>query len=221
MKRITLGRMQNPVRGFLHGTAALLSVVGGVFLWFHSPADLPRQIALLIYTLSLVALFTVSSLYHSFPWRRRWKERMQRLDHSMIYFLIAGSSTPVAFIVLDGWWRWVTLGAVWGIALIGILQKVFMPKVGDWLSMSMQATQGWILLPLMLPMAHRLPLPALLLGLLGGVLYTVGMLSLITRRPGLWPRVFSHHEVFHVFVVAGSATHYAMTFWYVARFPGV
>ena len=105
--------------------------------------------------------------------------------------------------------------------MLGILQKVFVPKLGDWVSMSMQTTQGWILLPLMLPMAHRLPWPALLLGLLGGFFYMVGLAFLVTGRPGLWPRVFSHHELFHVFVVAGSAAHYAMTFWYVARFPEV
>jgi hemolysin III len=145
---------------------------------------------------------------------------MQRVDHSMIYILVAGTYTPLACIVLDGWLRWAALGTAWGIALVGILQKIFLPKVGDWFSITLQTTQGWVALPLFVPLAQRLPYPALLLTALGGVLYTVGMVCMVTQRPRLWPRVFSHHEVFHVCVVAGSSAHYAMTFLYVARFSG-
>jgi hemolysin III len=219
-ERLTLGKMQNPVRGFLHGTAAVASVVGAVSLCGRCSGDLPRQLALLVFGLSLVGLYTGSSLYHSVPWQRVWKERMQRVDHSMIYILVAGTYTPLACIVLDGWLRWAALGAAWGIALVGILQKIFLPKVGDWFSITLQTTQGWVALPLFVPLAQRLPYPALLLTAAGGILYTVGMVCMVTQRPRLWPRVFSHHEVFHVCVVGGSAAHYAMTFLYVARFPG-
>ena len=218
-ERLTLGRMQNPVRGILHGMAAVASAVGAVFLCGHCSGDSSRQLAALVFGLSLVGLYTGSSLYHSVPWKRVWKERMQRVDHSMIYILVAGTYTPFACIVLDGWLRWAALGTAWGIALVGILQKIFLPKVGDWFSITLQTTQGWLALPLFVPLAHRLPYPALLLTALGGILYTVGMVCLVTERPRLWPRVFSHHEVFHVCVVAGSAAHYAMTFLYVVRFP--
>ena len=217
-ERVTLGKMQNPVRGFLHGAAAVASVVGAIFLWGRCTGDLPRQLALLIFGVSLIGLYTGSSLYHSVPWQQVWKERMQRVDHSMIYILVAGTYTPLAGIVLDGWLRWAALGVAWGIALLGILQKIFLPKVGDWFSITLQTAQGWIALPLFVPLAQRLPYPAVLLTALGGVLYTVGMVCMVTERPRLWPRVFSHHEVFHVCVVAGSAAHYAMTFLYVARF---
>jgi hemolysin III len=219
-ERLTLGKMQNPVRGFLHGTAAVASTVGAVFLWEQGAGEWSREIALLVFGLSLIALYTGSSLYHSVPWSRTWKLRMQRVDHSMIYILVAGTYTPLACIVLDGWVRWAALGAAWGIALVGILQKIFLPKIGDWFSIALQTTQGWVALPLFVPLAQRLPYPALLLTALGGVLYTVGMVCMVTERPRLWPRVFSHHEVFHVCVVAGSAAHYAMTFLYVARFGG-
>jgi hemolysin III len=219
-ERLTLGKMQNPVRGFLHGAAAIASVIGAVFLWGRCAGDLTRQLALLVFGLSLVALYTGSTLYHSVPWRRVWKKRMQRVDHSMIYILVAGTYTPLACIVLDGWLRWAALGTAWGIAAIGILQKLFFPKVGDWFSITLQTTQGWVALPFFVPLAHRLPNPAMLLTAVGGIFYTVGMVCLVTERPRLWPRVFSHHEVFHIFVVAGSSAHYAMTFLYVARFGG-
>ncbi len=211
--------MRNPVRGFLHGSAAVAFLVGAVFLWGRGSGDLARQLALLIFALSLVGLYTVSSLYHSVPWHPVWKERMRQVDHSMTYVLVAGTYTPFAFIVLDGWLRAAVLGTVWGITLVGIGQKAFLPKVGSWFSITLQTTQGWLAVLLLVPLAQRLPGPALWLAVLGGILYTAGMVLYVTQRPRLWPRVFSYHEVFHLFVVAGSAAHYAMTLWYVARFP--
>jgi hemolysin III len=215
LERATFGRMQNPVRGFLHGSAAIASIVGAVVLCARA-SHLTSQIALLVFAVSLVGLYTVSSLYHSVPWRNGWKERMQRVDHSMIYVLVAGTYTPIACIVLDGWPRYYALGAAWDIALVGIVQKIFWPRVGEWFSISLATGQGWLALPMFLPLAQRLPFPALLLTALGGVLYTVGMVFLVTERPRLWPRVFSYHELFHVCVVTASSLHWAMMFAYVA-----
>jgi hemolysin III len=141
---------------------------------------------------------------------------MQRLDHAMIYVLVAGTYTPVAGIVLDGRLRWAALAVVWGVALAGIVQKVWWPAVGSWLSVSLQTLQGWFAILLLAPLMERLPGPALALGALGGILYTAGMVVFVTQRPRLWPHVFSYHEVFHVLVVGGSLAHYAMIFGYVA-----
>jgi hemolysin III len=220
-RRATLGRMENPVRGILNGAAAALSAVGAAALWIHAAGDLSHRSALLTFGLSLVCLYTVSTLYHSVPWGRIWKQRFQRIDHAMIYVLIAGSYTPIAAIILDGWLRWAALGTVWGIAAVGTAQKTFWPRLGHAFSVPLQVIQGWLALLLLAPLSERLPGPAVLLLLLGGLLYTLGMIAYATKRPRLWPHVFSYHEVFHVFVVAGSAAHYAMTFSYVARFGAV
>ncbi len=219
-ERFTLGRMRNPVRGFINGAAAVAFGIGGVFLWARAAGDVTREVALLVFAASQVALYTVSSLYHSLDWPDRWKERMRRLDHSMIYVLIAGTYTPLAAIVLDGWLRIAVLVAVWGIAAIGAVQKALLPRLGSGFSITLQTFQGWLAILLLLPLAQRLPWPALVLGALGGLLYTLGMALYVTRRPRLWPRVFSYHEVFHILVVSGSAAHYAMTLWYVAPFAG-
>jgi hemolysin III len=216
--RATLGRMQNPVRGLLHGSAALLSTVGTVALLERSGGDLSHRGALLTFGVSLFCLYTVSSLYHAVPWGRIWKQRLQRIDHAMIYVLIAGSYTPIAAIVLDGRLRWAALATVWGIAAVGVAQKTFWPRLGHRFSVSLQVAQGWLALLLIAPLSQRLPWPALWLLLLGGLLYTIGMVAFATKRPRLWPRVFSYHEVFHVLVVGGSGAHYAMTFSYIAGF---
>lgn len=219
MERLTLGRMQNPVRGFLHGTAAGASMVGTIALWTRAAPQ--HQLALAVFTVSMAGLYTVSSLYHSVPWRADWKARMQRADHSMIFVLIAATYTPIATVALDGWARPAALAVAWGIALAGVLQKLFLPRVSESLSFTLMLVQGWVALPLFVPLWERLPADAIALIALGGVCYTIGAVFLLTERPRLWPRVFSYHEVFHVFVVAGSAAHYLLMFTYLARFGAV
>ncbi len=217
-QRVTLGKMQNPVRGFLHGFAAIASLAGGMLLWQHSPDEPGRRLALSVFAASLFALYTVSSLYHSVPWQQRWKTRMQRIDHSMIYVLIAGTFTPIACIVIDTPLRYAALGLTWGIALVGAIQKTFFPALGTWFSVTLQTTQGWLGLLFFLPLVRKLPWQAPLLIVGGGLVYTIGMICFVTERPRLWPRSFSYHEAFHVCVVMGSAAHYAMIFAYVAPF---
>lgn len=219
-ERLCFGRMQNPVRGFLHGSAALASIFGATVLWREARGEVGMQIAVLVFAASLVGLYTVSSLYHSYPWEAEWKRRMQRLDHSMIYVVVAGTYTPIAMAVLDGWLLTAALVATWSIALGGIAQKMFWPHVADWVSIAMQMVQGYLALPFMGALARTLPAGALLLVVLGGLIYTVGMVLFVTRRPRLWPHVFSYHEVFHVCVCAGSALHYAAILTYVAPFAG-
>lgn len=216
--RARLGKMTHPIRGFLHGTAAVLSLVGGILLVVASPGGALRTLSLVAFALSLVALYTVSSLYHSIPWREHWKARMRRIDHTMIYVLIAGTFTPIAAIVLDGWMRWATLGVQWGIVAIGAVEKLARRSPSRSLSVALQTTQGWLALLLLWPLAHRLPWTALLLIGLGGLLYTVGMVFLVTGRPRLWPRVFSYHELFHILVIAASSLHFAAISVYVVKF---
>jgi hemolysin III len=219
-ERIRLGKMTNPVRGFLHGTAAVVSVIGATFLTVLAGGGTWNRLAVLTFGISLVSLYTVSSLYHSVPWSQAWKARMQRLDHTMIYVLVAGTYTPIAWIALDGWLRWTTLGVQWGIVAAGAVQKAFFPKLSGSISVALQTTQGWLAALLMWPLARNLPWTALFMLGLGGVLYTVGMVFLVTNRPRLWPRVFSYHEVFHILVIAGSSMHFAVVARYLVRFAG-
>lgn len=217
--RVKLGRMLNPVRGFIDIGAASLALIGIVALIIAGAGNLSRQLALLVYGLTIVALYTVSSLYHSIPWRERWKHRMQRLDHAMIYVLIAGSYTPIAVVVLSGWLRVVTLAAIWGITAFGVIQKFALPRIRTWFAVTLTTTQGWLALLLLIPLSQLLPWPAIALTLSGGALYTIGMIFLVTQRPQLWPRVFSYHEAMHVFVVGGSLLHWIMTMRYIAPYP--
>lgn len=217
-ERVRFGKMTHPIRGLLHGVAAVVALVGAIILFSIAPGPAWRRLTFVIFGLSLVGLFTVSSLYHSVPWREVYKRRMQRLDHAMIYVLIAGTFTPLAAIVLDGWVRVATLAIQWGIVTVGVLEKTVRRVPSANLSIALQTTQGWLAILLLWPLSNRLPWTALMLIGLGGLFYTVGMVFLVTNRPKLWPRVFSYHEVFHLLVVAAAALHFAAITGYVLRF---
>ncbi|MDH3606987.1 MAG: hemolysin III family protein [Acidimicrobiia bacterium] len=213
--RLTLGKMTNPVRGLLHGSAALVSVAGMILLIARSSPDGVRVLSMVVFGVSMMGLYTASALYHSVPWRAKWKKRMQRVDHSMIFVLVAGTYTPIAVNVLDGNWRTVTLSVVWGIAAIGILQKIAFPSIPDWVSITLQTTMGWFAVIPFLELVEALSGGAIALMIAGGLSYTIGLILLANERPQLFPQVFSHHEVFHILVVLGTLFHFLMVLWYV------
>lgn len=206
--------MQNPVRGFLHGTAAFTGVVGAVLITMHA-GTWPSRVAVMAFGLTVVALYTTSCLYHSIPWNHVAKKRMQRLDYSMILLLIAGTYTPVLAVVLDGSIRTVALAVVWGITVAGFIQNIFLPGVPTWFSVAMATTLGWLGVFIIWPITVRVGLMAVGLILLGGLFYTIGMVFLVTNRPRLWPRVFSYHEAFHVLVVSATAVHFLVIWRYL------
>ena len=213
-ERLTLGRMQNPVRGFLHGIAALLALLGTVLLLLRAPSW-PSRFALTVFGIGLVGLYTTSSLYHSIPWRQVWKKRMQRADHSMIFVLIAATYTPISAIALDGVLSVVSLVGAWGIAIVGIAQQVLFPREANTFGIALMTTLGWLALFIMWPFAAKAGIAAVVWFAIGGIIYTAGMIMLVTERPSLWPRVFSYHEAFHVMVVTASLVHFTATMRYV------
>lgn len=214
MERITLGKMQNPVRGFLHGSAAVAALIGMIALvvrsWGH-----PTVIAgSVVFGLALVIMYTVSSLYHSIPWRTHWKARLQRVDHSMIYLVVAGTFTPILIGALEGATRWVGLGVIWVLAATGITLKATLPRVATWLSVSLQLAMGWTALIWMPQIHDRLGTGAVALIALGGACYTIGAVIFVTKKPVLFRRIFSYHELFHSLVVTASVLHFAAVFSY-------
>ena len=211
--------MRNPVRGFMDATAAVASLVALVVLIALMTHDIPRMLSMIVYSLSLIALYTTSSLYHTIPWNPPWHQRMQRVDHSMIFVLVAGSFTPIAFNVLDGAWRASVLTVVWAVAIVGVVQKIVWPKVRAWFSITLQTSLGWFALVPFIELVRRLSGGALILIIAGGVLYTAGMILFTMERPRLSPRVFSYHEVWHVFVISASLLHFLAVLIYVVPYP--
>lgn len=200
--------MQNPVRGFLHGSAAFASVAGMIVLLAANPGRLSIGLAAAAYAGSLALMFTISALYHSVPWSDRWKRRMRRLDHSGIFLVVAGTYTPIAVTALDGAWEAASLAAVWTAALVGITIKLAEKRIRLGLSVTIQSLMGWGALIPMWQIGQRLGVETVIWVGVGGALYTLGMVFMLTGWPRLFPRVFSYHELFHVFVIAASLVHF-------------
>ncbi len=208
MERLTLGKMQNPIRGFLHGSAAIAAAVGLTVLIDRAWGQVGAVIGALVFGGALLVMYTISSLYHSVPWEPRWKTRLQRVDHSMIFLVVAGTFTPIAIASLDGAILFLALVVMWGIAVTGILLKMLMPEIRTTLSVTLQMAMGWSALIWIPWMWSELGSGAIALIAFGGVCYTVGTVIYAAQRPRLFPKIFSHHELFHVLVIAGNAFHF-------------
>jgi hemolysin III len=217
MERWEWRRVKNPIRTFLHGGSALAAVVGAALL-ARTAAGGRQLLAGLIYSLTLVAMYTVSALYHAVGWQDRRQAFMQRLDHSMIFLLVAGTFTPFGLVVLDGWLRPALLGLVWTMALMGIALKFVLSRVSTRLSVALQHTMGWLSLIALPLIWSRTGSGAVWLLLAGGVAYSTGTVVFALQRPRLAARVFSHHELFHVLVIVGSVCHFLAVWWYVMPF---
>lgn len=215
--RLTWGPVQNPVRGVLHGSAAIACLLLARHLWVGSTCGSSTRLAIVVFALSQVCLFTASALYHSVPWTPPWKRRLQRIDHSMIYVKIAGTMTPILWLALDDWRRPVLLGAAWAIAFAGIFQKALLPNVHERASIPVQILQAMLVLPALAPFAERFPGAPVRLLLFGAALYVIGVVAFLTERPRMWPRVFSFHELFHVLIVAASGAHSTVVLGWLAR----
>ena len=215
MNRLTLGKMQNPIRGFLHGGAAVATLVGLILLVIRAWGSAAGIVGALVFGLALLVMYTVSSLYHSIPWGNDWKVRLQRIDHSMIYLVVAGTFTPIAIAALDGVALAVGLGLLWGIAITGVFLKSLLPSVKTWLSVTLQLAMGWIAIVWIPRIVDELGVGAVVLILLGGLCYTVGAVIFLTKWPRLLPESFSYHELFHVLVVTASILHF-MAIWIYA-----
>lgn len=209
------------LRGWFHAGAAIGALPLTISLCWHSRDDLPRLLSILVFCLSTFALYTVSAIYHLFNWRGFWHKFLRTFDHANIFVLIAGTYTPICFNVLPGWHRPVTLGAIWLMAAIGIVLAIFTHRIPRWLRTGLYIGMGWISL-LMLPVILSvLPLTAVGMLALGGILYTLGAVVYGLRWPNPAPRYFGFHEIFHLFVIAGSAAFVLAIWFWVLPFPRI
>lgn len=215
MSAATLDPLLRPrLRGVLHQWACAVSLLAGGALLAQAGSARER-VAVAIYALSVSALFGTSALYHRVSWRtaaaRRW---MRRLDHTMIFVLIAGSYTPFALLVLHGTLALVILITAWSAALAGAIFKLTWIDAPAWLIALVYVVSGWIAVIAAPELVSSLGLIAVLALGLGGVLYSVGAVIYARKRPDPVPTVFGYHELFHLLVILAAALQYAVVaFW--------
>ena len=202
------------LRGVWHKWACVWSVPLGVALVMVAHSARAR-VAVSVYAVTLVALFGVSALYHRVNWSsisaRRW---IRRLDHSMIFMLIAGTYTPFALLALHGPLALAILVVVWTGALTGAVFNLMWSTAPKWLRAVIYISLGWVAVAAMPQLAAAIGVAGLALLALGGVLYTAGAVIYAVKRPDPLPAVFGYHEVFHALVIVAAAVQYAViAFW--------
>lgn len=202
------------LRGVSHQWAFFVSLALGAVLVLTAPSARAMAPAAL-YAVCVATLFGTSALYHRIDWRtesaRRW---MRRLDHSAIFLLIAGSFTPFAILVVEGTLANVILTVVWAGAAAGIVLKLIWIDAPKWLGALIYVLLGGVSIAAMPDLAGNLGMIATAMVAAGGVLYTVGAVVYVVRRPDPSPTVFGYHEVFHLLVIAAAALQYAViAFW--------
>ncbi|MGE5450101.1 MAG: PAQR family membrane homeostasis protein TrhA [Methanomassiliicoccales archaeon] len=209
--------MRDPVSGLTHLAGVLLSIMG--MLALLSVSDSNRQIiAVAIYGSSMVLLYLASSLYHLLPVAPTIVQRLRLFDHLMIYVLIAGTYTPICLLALSGRWGISILISIWTLAAIGMATQGLWFKAPRWLSTLIYLLMGWLAVVVIFPLYKVNALSAIIWLMAGGLFYTVGAIIYALKKPEFHNRWFGFHEVFHLFVLAGSFCHY----WMIAKYilPG-
>jgi hemolysin III len=193
-----------------HLVGAVLAFVGAVWLLVMASlhGDIWKIVSVAIYGVTLVALYSASTVYHSV--RGRAKAIMQKVDHFSIYLLIAGSYTPFCLVTLRGPWGWTLFGVVWGLAVIGILQEIKPRSEARIMSIVIYAVMGWIVLVAVKPLIAALGPVGFTWLAAGGALYTIGIIFFA------YDTRFRHwHGIWHLFVIAGSLLHFVAICFYV------
>lgn len=213
-----LSRLKEPVSGLTHLLGALAAVAGLVLLLvFGARYGTARHLTgFAIFGASLILLYLASALYHLLTLSDRATLTMRRIDHMMIFVLIAGTYTPICLVPLHGAWGWSLLSVVWTIAVAGIVLKLLWMQAPRWLSTLFYVGMGWVVVVAAIPLVRSLPAGGLLWLGIGGLAYTVGAVLYALKWPNPWPKVFGFHEIWHLFVLAGSFSHYWLMLRYVA-----
>ena len=210
--------IREPINAYTHLIGAALSFIGTLFLLIYggkgSPLTTTAIISIIIFGLSLVALYTASGVYHAVKANPSVLLRLKKLDHSMIFILIAGSYTPFCLLTLTGVWQISIITTIWTLALIGITLKIFWINMPRWVSTSFYIGMGWVAILALNPLSKALSTGGLIWLALGGVMYTIGGIIYGLKKPNI-SKSFGFHELFHIFVMLGSACHYWCVLNYV------
>lgn len=213
-----LRKIRDPMSCLTHLSGAVVALFCTIWMIYKAvPFGAVYIVAFAVFGASLVLLYTASAVYHMLRVRDSVLKMLRRIDHTMIFFLIAGTYTPVCLIPLRGPWGWSILSVVWGLALLGTFMKIFWLHAPRALSTAIYVIMGWIVVVAFYPLLNAISTGAFVLLLLGGLSYTLGAVIYALKWPPLKVQWIGFHEIFHLFVLLGSAFH---VLFMVQLFPG-
>ena len=209
-------KLREPINALTHLVAAGISFIGFFVLLFFGWGDISKVVTFLIYGISLILLFLASGIYHSAISQDSTLLKLRKFDHSAIYLLIAGTYTPICIHFFSGFWQYGMVALIWGLAIIGVLVKIFIINSPRWITAGIYLMMGWLAIIGVQEIIRTMPIPAIFWLVIGGLMYTIGALIYITKKLDIKPGVFGFHEVWHVFVILGAFSHFFVIFRYIA-----
>ena len=217
MSEIIEKKVKDPISAFTHFLGFLMSIPVTITLVYKSLEDgnVVASFAFLIFGVSLMLLYGASTIYHTVKTDERHTAILRRIDHIMIFVLIAGTYTPVCLVPLRGKWGYTLLAIVWGIAFLGIFLKIFWLNAPRFLSTAIYVAMGWLVMIAFMPLEKALPLGGIILLALGGVTYTVGAIIYAFKSKRLQFKYVNFHDIFHLFVMGGSFFHIVFMYVYI------
>ena len=217
MERIKSIGIKDPISalthffGFLAGIPILITLV---LIASHQFGVIP-MLSMAVFGVSLLLLYGASTIYHTLTLSPQSTAALRRIDHMMIFILIAGTYTPICLITLNGAWGYTLLALVWFFAVAGICLKAFWLGAPRWLSTLIYVVMGWLVVIAFVPLKQALHDGGIWMLVAGGVTYTLGAVIYAVKWPKFHFRYFGFHELFHLFVLGGSAFHITFMYQYV------
>lgn len=208
---------REPVNAISHGAGAVASVAGLTLMVVVAAlkAEIWHVVSFSVFGATLILMYTSSFLYHGLKLSEKTLDILRRIDHIMIFMVIAGSYTPLCLVALRGPWGWSLFATVWGIAVVGVFLKIFFMNAPRWISTAIYLLMGWLCVIAIYPLVKALVPMALFWLALGGVFYSVGAVIYAVKRPNPFPGILGFHEIWHCFVILGSACHFWLSFHYL------
>jgi len=203
---------KDPASAWTHFAGFWAAMFGLLFLILQAPGPTAKTASFVFYGLSLATLFLASSCYHFFDIGERGNHMLQRIDHAAIYWLIIGTYVPPVVHLLDGPWRTWMLIVLFVVGTLGALYKLIWFKAPVWLDVAIYVALGWMIFIPGERMFGPMPTEAFAWMLVGGLFYTVGAVVFATEWPDPWPKKFGHHDIWHLFVLAGAASHFVFVY---------
>lgn len=216
-------KLKDPGSSITHFIGMLMALFAATPLLIRASLnpDKIHVISLAVFIISMILLYAASAIYHALDLSERTNRILRKLDHMMIFVLIAGSYTPICLIVLGGKLGYTLLAIVWGIAFIGILIKAFWITCPKWFSSALYIAMGWVCVLAFTQLINSLSPQGLRWLVAGGIIYTVGGIIYALKLPlfNSKHKNFGSHEIFHLFVMGGSVCHFIMMYFFVADMP--
>ncbi|MCP3944899.1 MAG: hemolysin III family protein [Desulfobacteraceae bacterium] len=208
---------REPVNAISHMAGAIGSVIGLTLMvvFAATRADVWHLVSFSIFGTTLILMYTSSFLYHGLHISEKALLTFRKIDHIMIFMVIAGSYTPLCLVPLRGYWGWSLFATVWSIAIIGVFIKIFFINAPRWISTMMYLMMGWLCLVAIYPLVKSLEPVCLFWLVSGGVFYSVGAVVYGLKKPNFFPGILGFHEIWHLFVILGSACHFWLSFRYL------